>query len=105
MVGLLEFADPMFFRARESAPLVSEELALKQIFRDGRAVQFDKGRLGSGAQGLHGVRHQFLSRSRLSQYADRGVGSGDLLYLGEDFPDGGSGAYYAAQGRALKAVP
>ncbi len=50
-------------RAGEGAPLMPEQLALQQVFGNGRAVHRHERRRRSGTHAVDGARHQLLSRA------------------------------------------
>jgi hypothetical protein len=76
-VGLLEAAAPHGLRAGEGAALMAEQLALEQVFRNGRGVDRHKGAVvaGTAARGVlvQRARHQFLASARLTGDHDRDV--------------------------------
>src|SRR3546814_15681616 len=53
---------------------MAEELALQQVFRDGRAVDRDEGTLGARAELVQRAGEQLLSSSAFADDEDRDVG-------------------------------
>ena len=68
-------------RAREAAFDVSEQLALDQLFRNRRAVDFHEGFGFPRAQGVDGVRHQLFPGTALAVDQHAAVGRGHQLHL------------------------
>src|SRR5262245_39835245 len=66
MVRLLEASDAPHFCAGKGAALMSEQLALQQSFRNGRAINRDEGRSRSITMMINRSRNQFLARARLT---------------------------------------
>ena len=63
-IGELETAGAPIGGAGERAALVPEDLALEQRFRDRRAVDRDKRRVGARAELMDGLRDQLLASTR-----------------------------------------
>src|SRR5229473_2661199 len=62
--------------AREGSFFVAEQFALQQAFRDGSAVNGDKGPVGPQAVGVNGAGHEFLAGSTLAANQDGGIAFG-----------------------------
>ncbi|WDT81732.1 MAG: hypothetical protein MPW14_08450 [Candidatus Manganitrophus sp.] len=58
---------------------ISEELALEQLLRKGRAVDFDEGHLAPSGMEVNGARHHPLAGAGLPPDQNGHIGSGDLL--------------------------
>ena len=67
VVALLETSNSLAMRSGERAFLVSEELALQEIFRDGRAIDRQKALAAPRAVVVDGPRDELLSRTRSPQ--------------------------------------
>ncbi|MDH7511571.1 MAG: hypothetical protein QHH14_01335 [Clostridiales bacterium] len=80
-VGLFELAYFSFGCSREGALLVTEKLALNQLFRDGGAVDLDEFFSGSKAMIVDGPGDKLLSRAALALDEDCGIRGSSL----EDF--------------------
>ena len=63
----------LFPRAGEGPRRITEQLALQQLFRDGGAVDRDKGAAGPHAGVVDAVGKQLLSRAGLAFYQHGGV--------------------------------
>src|SRR5207244_4294375 len=94
-VALLELADAAPVGAGEGALLVAEQLALQQLIRDGRAVEGQKRRPGSGAVLVDGAGDYLLAGAALAgdQHRDslsRNAANGlvDLAHRGAGADDG-----------------
>jgi len=77
-VGELEAALALGEGAGERAFLVSEELALDEVFRDGGAVDADERGGGAGALAVEGAGDEFLAGAAFALDKDGGLGAGDL---------------------------
>src|SRR5262249_35996710 len=95
LMGELEAAGSPVEGARESAFLVSEDLALEERRRDGRAVHGHEGRSRAGRQFVDGARHEFLARTALSSDQDRSGGGGGHLDHAVELLHGRPRAYQA----------
>ena len=71
-------------RAGEGAFFMSEELTLDQLFRNGRAVDSDKGPVSAGGEFVNGLRDQFFSGSSITLDEDRDIRGRCLLHGHED---------------------
>ena len=89
---LLELADAAAVGAGEGALLVAEQLALQQVLRDGRAVEGQERRLGSGAVLVDGAGDQFLAGAALAGDQHRHVLGGDAADGLVDLAHGRAGA-------------
>ena len=69
--------DAIARRARERAAHVAEELALRQLARDGGAVDLDERAGRAAALLVDGLRRQLLAGARFAQHQHGGVGGGD----------------------------
>src|SRR3546814_11412083 len=74
LVGQLDLADGGLDGPGEGPLLMAEELALQQVFRDGRAVDRDEGTLGARAELVQRAGEQLLSSSAFADDEDRDVG-------------------------------
>jgi hypothetical protein len=82
-VGLLEEAALSPLRASERAALVTEQLALDQLTRDGRAVHFDERRVFARAQPVNGAADQLLASAGFTGDEHTGLGGRDLVDISE----------------------
>src|SRR5262249_44617613 len=96
LMGQLEAAGPPVEGARESALLVTEDLALEERFRDGRAVDGHEGRPRAGRELVDSARHEFLARAALPRDQDRSGRGGGHLDHAIELLHGRPRAYQAA---------
>ena len=76
--GRFDQAFALHVRSGEGAFLVSEELALEQIFGDGAAIDRDKGPAAARAAPVDGERGHFLPGAAFAEEKDGRVGGGYL---------------------------
>ena len=74
----LELPELPRVRARERAPLVTEQLRLQQLGRERRAVHGHEGPVAAAALPVDGARDQLLAGARLPRDEHGGRGVGDL---------------------------
>src|SRR5262245_35974839 len=84
-VGGLELPHRLPMGARDGAPLVSEQLALEEVARHGRAVDLDERLAASRGEVVNGAGHEILPGARLAADQHRDVNPGsaadDLAHL------------------------
>ena len=87
-VGLLETSLAPRLGASEGTAFVTEQFGLQQVVGDGRHVQGDEGLVGAWAMPMQGVRHQFLTGTRLAIDQYRNLGAGQAADGPEDLLHG-----------------
>ena len=65
-VGALKETLMLTVRSGKTAALVTEELGLNELWRDGAAVQGQKRRIAAPAEFMHRVRSELLARAALT---------------------------------------
>src|SRR5690348_3972890 len=78
---LFKPADPARISARKRAAFVAEKFAFQEVFRNGRAIDGDEGRLGPAAVLVDGARDQLFARAGLASNKDGDGFIGDAADL------------------------
>src|SRR5258708_38624829 len=82
-MGPFESSDALGQRARESAALMAEQLALKETKRDGSTVDFDECLIAPRAEIADRGGNQFLARTSLTKYEDGTVRCRNHVHMRE----------------------
>ncbi len=88
-IGLLEATDALGTRAGERSFFVTEQFALQQVLRNGRAIDGEERPVVARAVLMDGARDEFLSRAALAGDHHRGIAVRDASDHFEDFLHGG----------------
>ena len=98
LVGQFDLADfAVLMRAGKRAARIAEQLGLKEILGDGRAVDADQRAFGARAFGVQGMGKEFLARAGGSQNQHRRVQLGVASHLLLEAAHGRAFAQNAAQ--------
>ena len=87
-IGLLELAVLIGGGAGKCSLAVSEQLALDRVFGNGGAIYLDKHFILAQAEGMDGVRDQFLAGARLAINQDASVGGAMRKFAGAALSSG-----------------
>ena len=88
LVALFEAPDPLCRSASERAFLVTEELALEEVFRDGGAIDRKKASVAAGAVVVDCAGHELLARATLAGDHHSSVAAGHAAHHFENLLHG-----------------